>query len=150
MRDIIHLACDEQESKMKKIVIAFLLLAGLAYAGALENGVKAYEYGNYKEAAKWYKKAADQGFALAQYNLGVMYVKGLGVRQNYKEAVKWFKKAADQGHASAQNNLGVMYVKGQGVRQDKSKAKMLFGQACNNGLQLGCDYYRILNEQGVQ
>jgi TPR repeat protein len=95
-------------------VIAFLLLAGLAYAGAFENGLKAYEYGNYKEAAKW------------------------------------FKKAADQGHASAQNNLGVMYVKGQGVRQDKSKAKMLFGQACDNGFQKGCDYYRILNEQGVQ
>jgi TPR repeat protein len=39
---------------------------------------------------------------------------------------------------------------GQGVRQDKSKAKMLFGQACDNGLQKGCDYYRILNEAGVQ
>jgi hypothetical protein len=37
---------------MKKIVIALMLLAGLAYAGAYENGVKAYKNGNYKEAAK--------------------------------------------------------------------------------------------------
>jgi TPR repeat protein len=135
---------------MKKIVIALLLLVGLAYAGAFENGVKAYKNGNYKEVVKWYKKAADQGNVLAQLKLGFMYYTGKGVRQNYKEALKWYKKAADQGLAYAQLDLGFMYIKGLGVRQDKSKAKMLFGQACDNGLQKGCDNYRILNEAGVQ
>jgi TPR repeat protein len=46
---------------MKKTVIAFLLLVGLAYAGAYENGVKAYKNGNYKEAVKWFRKAVNQG-----------------------------------------------------------------------------------------
>jgi TPR repeat protein len=54
---------------------------------------------------KQIRKAADQGHAKAQYNLGVMYEKGEGVQQNYSEALKWYKKAADQGHAGAQSKL---------------------------------------------
>ncbi|WP_295388321.1 tetratricopeptide repeat protein, partial [Thiolapillus sp.] len=55
-----------------------------------------------KEAVKWYRRAAEQGYALAQYNLGVIYNNGQGVQQDKKEAVKWFRKAAEQGYASAQ------------------------------------------------
>ena len=69
------------------------------------------------QAAQWYRKAAEQGYAQAQSNLGVMYANGQGVRQDYVQAVQWFGKAAEQGIAEAQSNLGVMYVKGQGVRQ---------------------------------
>ena len=65
---------------------------------------------------KWLHKAAEQGHANAQYNLGVMYEDGEGADD--KEAVKWYRKAADQGHAFAQFNLGVMYHNGQGVPED--------------------------------
>ncbi len=64
---------------------------------------------DYKEAAKWYRKAAEQGDADAQFRLGVMYHEGEGVSQDYTEAAKWSRKAAEQGDASAQINLGVMY-----------------------------------------
>jgi uncharacterized protein len=56
--------------------------------------------------------AAEQGYAEAQYNLGVMYGNGNGVVQDYAEAVKWYRLAAEQGNAKAQNNLGVMYEYG--------------------------------------
>ena len=62
--------------------------------------------------------SAEQGDAMAQNNLGVMYQKGEGVPQDYKEAVKWYRLAAEQGHATAQTNLGGMYYKGQGVPED--------------------------------
>ena len=52
---------------------------------------------DYREAVKWWTKAAQQGFASAQYNLGTMYHNGYGVVQDYREAVKWYKKAAQQG-----------------------------------------------------
>ena len=52
---------------------------------------------DYAEAVKWYRKAADQGYAAAQTNLGLMYAHGQGVPQDYVEAVKWYRKAADQG-----------------------------------------------------
>jgi S1-C subfamily serine protease len=74
------------------------------------------------EAAVWYRKAADQKFAVAQNNLGAFYDNGRGVAQDYGEAVKWFRLAAEQGDATAQANLGAMYVAGRGVTQDYHEA----------------------------
>ncbi|POR97032.1 tetratricopeptide repeat protein, partial [Haemophilus influenzae] len=51
------------------------------------------------EAVKWYRKAAEQGHADAQLNLGYMYEKGRGVKQDDFEAVKWYRQAAEQGNA---------------------------------------------------
>jgi TPR repeat protein len=59
---------------------------GLSLMYYIGQGVKQ----DFKEAAKWYRKAADQGDAEAQSNLGTMYKDGLGVKQNFKEAVKWY------------------------------------------------------------
>ena len=64
---------------------------------------------------KWYRKAAEQGSAEAQNNLGLMFVLGRGVPQNDAEAVKWYCKAAEQGYAAAQFNLSEMRRQGRGV-----------------------------------
>jgi hypothetical protein len=64
---------------------------------------------DYTTAMKWYRTAAEQGYALAQLTLGVMHVQGESVKQDYAEARKWFSKAAAQGDADAQYNLGQMY-----------------------------------------
>jgi len=52
---------------------------------------------DYKEAAKWYQKAAEQGDAKAQGQLGEIYFVGLGFEQDYKEAARWYLKAAEKG-----------------------------------------------------
>jgi len=57
------------------------------------------------QAAKWIRKAATAGDREAQNTLGVMYLKGEGVKQNLSLAKKWFKKAATLGHVQAQQNL---------------------------------------------
>ena len=62
---------------------------------------------DFAEAVKWWRQAAEQGYAGAQYNLGVCYEKGEGVAQDSSEAVKWFRQAAEQGVAEAQFWLGV-------------------------------------------
>lgn len=51
---------------------------------------------NYQQAVQWYQKAANQGHAKAQGNLGYMYKNGLGVAQNLKQARYWYTKAANQ------------------------------------------------------
>ena len=54
-----------------------------------------------KKAVEWLTKAAEQGVARAQNNLGWMYEKGRGVAKDDKTAVRWYTKAAEQGHARA-------------------------------------------------
>ena len=62
----------------------------------IDAGVGAYERGDFAEAFRWFRMAADQGVAEAQVSLGLMYGTGQGVTQNDAEAVRWFRLAADQ------------------------------------------------------
>jgi hypothetical protein len=48
---------------------------------------------DFQQAAEWYRKAAEQGHAQAQFNLGELYRVGKGVAQDYIEAYKWFSIA---------------------------------------------------------
>src|SRR5262249_21354830 len=84
-------------------------------------------------AAELYQKAADQGYASAQYNLGVVYKNGQGVPKDLGRAAELYQKAADQGDASAQNNLGVLYENGQGVPKDLGRAAELYQKAADQG-----------------
>ena len=61
---------------------------------------------DYEKAIEWYEKAAAQGNALAQSNLGYMYDKGLGIEQNYAKAKEWYEKAASQAYVGSQCDLG--------------------------------------------
>ena len=67
---------------------------------------------DYKAARHWFEKAAGQGNADAQSNLGIMLMMGQGGDVDHKAARHWFEKAAEQGNASAQYNLGLMLKMG--------------------------------------
>ena len=60
---------------------------------------------NMEEAVKWWRLAAEQGDADAQYNLGNAYKRGEGVEQNMEEAVKWWRLAAEKGDEKAKEAL---------------------------------------------
>ena len=102
----------------------------------VEKGTYYYDRHKYKQAFYWFKKTANQGFALAQLELGVMYDKGQGFPQDYKQAVYWYKKSANQGNAEAQYNLGVMYAQGQGLPQDYKQAFYWYKKSANQGFAL--------------
>ena len=70
---------------------------------------------DYSEATKWFRLAAEQGDAEAQWNLGLMYHKGRGVIKDDREAVRWFRKAAQQGDPDAQRFLLVIRGKRSGT-----------------------------------
>jgi TPR repeat protein len=63
------------------------------------------------EAVKWYRKAAEQKYAKAQYNLSVCYGNGTGVTKDYVEAYKWMFLAARQGDEGAKNFMTVLESK---------------------------------------
>ena len=85
------------------------------------------------EAVKWYRKAAEQNYALAQYNLGVCCDEGQGVTKDEAEAMNWYRKAAEQNYAAAQNNLGACYAIGQGVAKNDSEAVNWYRKAAEQG-----------------
>jgi len=63
---------------------------------------------NYTQAVFWWRKAAEQGEAQSQNNLGVFYAQGLGVERDFAQALYWFKKAAEQGYPGAINNVNYL------------------------------------------
>ncbi len=79
------------------------------------------------------RKAAEQGLAEAQVNLGNVYADGEGVPQDPAKAADWYRKAAEQGNASAQYSLSLMYGYGTGVPKDEAKAVEWIGQAAEQG-----------------
>ena len=97
---------------------------------------------NYKEAFKWFKKAAENSgldninkeYYYELYNyLGQCYMMGRGASKNFKEAVKWMEIGAQGGNVICLNNLGVCYEKGQGVEKDLTKAWDLYWKAAELG-----------------
>jgi len=106
---------------------------GVCASADYQKGFTAYKSGDYATALREWKPLAEQGYASAQYSLGVMYENGHGVPQNHKTALKWYRLAAEQGIALAQFNLGVMYQNGQGVPKDYKTAVKWYRLAAEQG-----------------
>ena len=86
------------------------------------------------EAAKWFRRAAEQNLPGAQHNLGVSYADGQGVAKDEAEAAKWFRKAAEQNYADAQYSLGICYENGRGVAKDEVEAAKWYRKAAEQNL----------------
>lgn len=108
----------------------------------------AHKYGSFVRqdhslSAHWFRKAAEQGFADAQFNLGRIYGPSDGLyRRNraapedYAEAARWLGKAAMQGYAPAQIKLGELYAAGgYGLDRDLVQAHLWTSLAASNGNQ---------------
>ncbi len=90
--------------------------------------------GDFAEAAKWYRLAADRGFAPAQYRLANLLEKGAGVPRDIVTAKALYQQAADAGNASAMHNLAVLHASGSDGVQDYTKAAEWFGKAAEHGI----------------
>jgi uncharacterized protein len=91
---------------------------------------------NYVEAAKWFKRAAEQGDASGQYRFSRMLMLGRGIERNFKDGCKWCKLAAEQGVAFAQNFIGEAYFYGDwsiNVKQNFQEAIRWWKLAADQG-----------------
>lgn len=114
------------------VSVIFLAICVPAQAG-MQEGIEAIKSGEYAIAEQEFSQLANNGDALAQYNLGLMYDYGQGVPQDDKQAMTWYRKAAIQGHAKAQFRLGVMYENGQGAAQNYRVALSWYRKAAKQG-----------------
>ena len=85
-------------------------------------GMEAFKNKDYAKAFREWKASADAGQAEAEFDLGLLYAQGLGVKRDLNEASKWYRKAAEQGNAEAEFALGQMYSRGWGVPRDTADA----------------------------
>lgn len=121
-------------SAFLNILVVTILLATCAPALAgLQEGLDAIRDGNYALAEKEFRRLANSGDAVAQYNLGLLYDYGQGVPQNDRLAITWYRKAAARGHAKAQFRLAVMYDSGQGTVQNQAAALLWYRNAAQQG-----------------
>ena len=123
-----------------RCVLAGLSL-GMAWAGPavaaeptspqvlMERGKQAESIHDIVTALRWYRKAAELGYAPAQARLGYI----LDDSEEDEEAVAWYRRAAAQGLPEAQYGLGKMYLSGEGVPANPDKARELFEQAARQG-----------------
>jgi localization factor PodJL len=89
-----------------------------------------------KAAAQLYQLAAAKGFAPAQYRLGSMYEKGIGVDKDIAMAKTWYERAAAKGNVKAMHNMAVLYAEGAiGGKPDYATAGQWFRQAAEHGLR---------------
>ena len=138
----------------EKYLPVFQELANKGYAAAQYYLGVCYDNGegvpkDVSKAVEWYAKAAEQGYELAQNDLGYYYLIGRGgVPKDERKAVEWCAKAAEQGNAKAQYNLGYCYENGIGVSKDGEKAVEWYTKAAEQGNAKARYYLGVCYENG--
>ncbi|MCL2590262.1 MAG: sel1 repeat family protein [Betaproteobacteria bacterium] len=94
---------------------------------------------NYKEAVKWYIKAAELGHAESQYRLALLFVTGRGTEGNEREILKWINKAVESNHWETKILLGKIYYEGLHVEKNFEKARKLYIEGMKQQTILGDD-----------
>ena len=126
-----------------KIILSILLSVALGVQAAPHTSAKnqtiysqaiaAVQQKNFAKALQLLQPLANQGDAIAQNNIAVLYEEGLGVPRSDKEALKWYKKAAQQGQAEAQFMVGLFHAEGRGTTQNYQQAFEWYSKAAKQG-----------------
>jgi uncharacterized protein len=110
------------------------LLAGVAaQADPFDNGLDAFNAGDYATAFSIWWPLAKAGDAKSEASLGFMYYSGKGVRRDDQRSLFWFRRAAEAGQPTAQFFLGMQYFYGRGVPRDLAQAYSWCDIALTNG-----------------
>lgn len=120
---------------LKRFILSTVILFSsfTLHAGELEQAFNAFSSGNYAEALRLWAPLAEKENHEAQYNLGILYMKGLGVEKDLKAAFNWYKRSAKNGNTDAMYNLGIMYNKGKVIYRSPKDATKWWKKAAELG-----------------
>ena len=124
MRTLFHMAL---------LVSALAITARASADDAAECTTDALLLSHFGRAFDACYRLAEEGSPLAQYNLGEMYNRGLGVPRDYSEGSVWLRRAADQGFAPAQTALAHMFQQGKGMPVNYAEAAEWYRRAAEQG-----------------
>jgi TPR repeat protein len=128
--------------KMRKLVGGLILAVQVlgsagALAGPWEDGMAAYNRGDYVPAVKVFRAMAEQGNAKAQSVLGAMYRRGQGVSRSPVRAYLWFSRAAARGDTKAKAELREV---SQAMTPEELSQAREMAQACEASDYRSCEY----------
>ncbi len=119
---------------VRTALLAVFLLSSAAVNGAnMEQGLAAYNQGDYEKAWEICQPLADEGNVEAMFCVGQMYANGFGVAMDDANAMKWFGLAAGEGHPEALYRLAVMHANGWGVPMNDAAAAGFYRLAAGFG-----------------
>lgn len=127
---------------MRKIIFIFAVsLCGFnVYAqetveDICQKGKDALASKNYEQAVQYFRQAAEQNCAEAQFQLGDLYIyyDDKGISHDYDEAIYWLRRAAEQGYVKAHTYMGLCYENGLGVANNMDKAIQCYRYAAEKG-----------------
>ena len=114
---------EDDQNRLRIIVDSMIRIADYQRTGAVNAGIKA----DPQAAARSYMKIATAyGHPAAQYALGVMSIKGQGMKQNPQQGLKWLMASARKRYAPAEAYLGELSWEGKLVRGDRTRAVMWY------------------------
>jgi len=139
---VINVDCEEtavlrEQAEQDNVSAQFELAFMYASAG----DINMYVY--------WLTRAAEQGNAFAQHNLGVIHFESMGVLQNYEKAEYWFRRAAEQTVSTSYFYLGLMYHSGLGVEQDFESALYWYRKAIEHDVVAAKTNLGIMYDEGL-
>ena len=123
--------------RTKIVLVIFLLLgsfSALSQGNDLERGIYELNRGEFHAAIEQFRPLVAEGYAPAQYQMGVVHQKGYGVPKDGMKALALFELAAKQNYSDAQFELALIYSDGKLVKQDMKKAYALTHKAAKKGL----------------
>ncbi len=135
-------------TRTRLFAAVFTSLASLPASADFDKGIAAYQANDLPLAYKEFRASADEGHADSQFNVALMFEKGIGVEKDEKQAVVWYEKSALKGNAAAQFNLGVLYENGRGTAVDFAKANEWYRKASVQGDALAIGNLGMLYVRG--
>ncbi len=121
----------------KRLIMALVAALSMISHGVLSadfnEGLRAYDAGDYATARDEWLALARRGDVDAQVAIAGLYRSGLGLPQSDADAAEWYRRAAENGHAVAQINLGELYSLGRGVQRDLALAFFWWSLAAERG-----------------
>lgn len=100
---------------------------------------KYWESKQYDKCFEGHLVLAEEGYPLAECQVGYFYLEGIGVEKDLKKALYWTERAAEHGDWDAQFNLAWFFEEGVGVEKDMDKAKYWYKQAALQGHDLALE-----------
>jgi TPR repeat protein len=119
--------------KISLIALVVLAVTGAARADGFQEGLDAFNSGDYVAAFALWLPLAQRGDSKSQASVGFLYYSGKGVRRDDRQSLEWFGRAAEAGQPTAQFFLGLHYYYGRGVARDLARAYAWCDIALTNG-----------------